>query len=100
MREPPTIAPRGSDDTLTPRGLITFVHTMASDELVSKINITEVAMNIAHWTEELVVLDRRKRELQKQLQALQDDNIRPIERHIIRLHARLKELTPAMESFI
>lgn len=91
----------GQGEHITVRGgPLPCVHVTAEDSFVQKLNVTTVAMNIAHWTEELRDLDRRKQELTVRLAELQDKEIRPMERHLIRLHARLKELTPAMESFI
>lgn len=89
----------GSGEHIVIRGgPVPRIDSTAEDSFVQHLDLTTVAVNLAYWTEELQMLDRRKRELQHQIDELMRSNLRPIERHLIRLHARLNELTPAMES--
>lgn len=87
----------GQGEVITIRGgPVPAIHPSAKHEFVATIPLPTVAMNIAHWTEELRQQQARYDELSYQAREVYTKQIAPLHAHLQRLQARLSELTPLL----
>lgn len=84
-----------STTTISPRGPAIPLIPLGAEDIPTQTNPTIVALNIAHWTEELAGLHAQKRRLEEELRHLNDIRMEPIRLHLTQLDIQLTAIIAA-----